>query len=152
MWFFGRIEYQARLPSHVMSQIEISRQVLLSKHVKCQTNLPKESPQWEVAVYQDPINLHKSPFRFRISFDQTAGNLPRVVSTPGSSETPHQQEGFPVGMLSGLELKLDDIWKTMPETFSKSTQNYSFSYHTQMSNHPIDLKPVRRVTEGCVSK
>jgi len=65
------------------------------------------------------MNLQKAASGLRISFDQTAGSLPRVLFTLSLSKPPRLQDGSTVGMLSGLVLKLDAIWETMLETLSK---------------------------------
>lgn len=71
-------------------QVRSPPRVLLSKHVKCQTSLPKGRLQWEVAALQDPMNLHNSASGLRLSFDETAGNLPRVFFTLGPRRLPRQ--------------------------------------------------------------
>ena len=113
-------------------------QVLLSKHSQRPNELAERRPPMESCSLAGPMNLHKSASWRPISFDRTAGNLPRVVFTLGPSKPPRQQVGSPMGMLSGLVLKLEGIWKTMPETSPKRTKGYSISDLNQMSNSPID--------------
>lgn len=63
------------------------------------------------------MNLHNSASRPHISFDQTAGNLPRVFSKLGPRKPSTPTSWLSREMLLGSALQLDG-WKTTPETFS----------------------------------
>lgn len=108
--------HRAHPVCHVIFRNDISTASTRMKHVKCQTSLPKGGFQWKLAGRQDPISYQKPAFGTRSSLQRAAANLPRVFHTR-SKEGLHTSQRDPIDVSLASVLKLDNIRKTMPETF-----------------------------------